>query len=366
MYIKKLKSYIFLQLLSGCILVTSVLTYIIWLSQSLGFVELIINKGLTLGVWFKLTSLLLPTFLIIIFPISLFLTILFLYNKMINDKELIVAQASGVSHWELASPGIYLGLIVTLICFTLTLFFAPNSIRSFKELQWSVRTDASQLLLKEGAFNQIGKGLTVYVDKYSPEGGLKGILVHDKRDKIKSITLMAENGKIIEIEKKPKVVLINGNRQELTRGSGDLSVLYFDRYLLDIGLYKFNGDSRFTDNRERSTKDLFTLSETDGIKKRNIKKMRIEGHQRITNPILNITLSLIALTFMLKSSFNKKGQIISISYAVLLTILIEGAYLAFSSMAVKKSFLVPSLYLIVILPIVFCIIKIRPKKLHFK
>ena len=362
MHLRVIKSYLFFQLLSGCILVTLSLTYIIWLTQSLGFVELIINKGLSLNIWFKLTFLLLPSFLIIIFPISLFITIIFYYNKMINDRELIVAKAAGVSDWEISIPAIMLGLILTISCLILTLFISPHSIKSFKELQWSIKSDVSHIILKEGTFNQIGKGLTVYVEQHLDEGGLGGILVHDKRDKVKSITFMAEAGKVVENEGKPKVILIRGNRQELSRGGGDLSILYFDEYLLDIGLNKFNVGTRFTDNRERPTSELFKMVDKNNYKNRQVREMRVEGHQRFTNPILNLTLALIGLVFILKGGFNKKGQIINISLAILTTIIIEGTYLTFSNLATSKLSLIPLLYLVTLLPIIISILIIRSKR----
>ena len=362
MHARGIKSYLFLQLFLGCILITLSLTYIIWLTQSLSFVELIINKGLSLSVWLKLTLLLLPSFLVIIFPVSLFLTIIFFYNKMINDRELIVAKAAGISDWEISTPAITLGLISTVFCLILTLFISPFSIKTFKELQWDISSDASQIILKEGAFNQIGKGLTVYVEKHLDEGGLGGILVHDKRDKIKSITFMAEGAKIVENKGTPKVILINGNRQELTRGSGDLSVLYFDEYLLDIGLNKIDAGTRFTDNRERPTYELFTMLEKNTISSKQFREMRVEGHQRFTNPMLNLTLVLIGLVFILKGGFNKKGQKINISLAVATMIFIEGTYIAFSNLATNKLSLIPLMYLVTFLPIIISIFLIRSKR----
>ncbi len=343
-------------------MVTLSLTYIIWLTQSLSFVELMINKGLSLSVWFKLTFLLLPSFLVIVFPVSLFITIIFYFNKMINDRELIVAKAAGISDWEISTPAITLGLVLTVFCLILTLFISPFSMKSFKELQWSIRSDASHIILKEGTFNQIAKGLTVYVEEHLDDGGLGGILVHDKRDKIKSITFMSEGAKIVENEGRPKVILINGSRQELSRGSGDLSLLYFDEYLLDIGLDKSDLGTRFTDNRERPTYELLTMQDKNTYSNKQVREMRVEGHQRFTNPILNLTLVLIGLAFILKGEFNKKGQKINILLAILTTILIEGVYIAFSNLATNKLSLIPLMYLITLLPIIISIFIIRSKR----
>ena len=89
--------YVFRQLFVGMILVTAGLTCIIWLSQSLRFVELIVNRGVGVGTFVYLTMLMLPNFLTVILPIALFCVIVFIYAKMITDRELVVMRAAGVS-----------------------------------------------------------------------------------------------------------------------------------------------------------------------------------------------------------------------------------------------------------------------------
>ena len=54
--------YVLRQLLTGMLLVSAGLTCIIWLSQSLRFVEMIVNRGLSAGTFVYMTMLLLPNF----------------------------------------------------------------------------------------------------------------------------------------------------------------------------------------------------------------------------------------------------------------------------------------------------------------
>ena len=69
--------YVLRQLFVGVVLVTLGLTSIIWLSQSLRFVEMIVNQGVTAVTFIYLTMLMLPNFLTIILPIALFCVTLF-------------------------------------------------------------------------------------------------------------------------------------------------------------------------------------------------------------------------------------------------------------------------------------------------
>ena len=72
-----LNAYILRQLAVVTLVVAVTLTCAIWLTQSLRFIELIVNRGLTLGTFFNLTLLLLPSFLWLLLPIALFAAVLF-------------------------------------------------------------------------------------------------------------------------------------------------------------------------------------------------------------------------------------------------------------------------------------------------
>ena len=59
---------------------TTALVALIWLTQSLRFVELVVNRGLSMRVFFQLTGLLIPNFVAVILPITLFVVVQFVYR----------------------------------------------------------------------------------------------------------------------------------------------------------------------------------------------------------------------------------------------------------------------------------------------
>ncbi|MGA0394519.1 MAG: LptF/LptG family permease, partial [Rhodospirillales bacterium] len=135
----ELNKYVLRQLLIGMVIVTIGLTCVIWLTQSLRFVDMIVNRGLTAGTFVYLTMLLLPNFLSIILPIAVFTVVVFTYSKLISDRELIVMRAAGLSQHALARPAILLAAIVCLFSYIINIFILPESYRMFRELQWEVR-----------------------------------------------------------------------------------------------------------------------------------------------------------------------------------------------------------------------------------
>ena len=241
--------YVLRQLLVGMILVTAGLTCVIWLTQSLKFIEMIVNRGLTTGVFMYLTMLLLPNFLSIVLPIALFTVIVFTYSKLITDRELVVMRAAGVSQNALARPGLVLALIVVAFGYLINIYLLPQSYRMFKELQWDIRHSYSHILLQEGTFNEISKNTNIYVRERTSDGQLLGVLVHDGRDPQKPYTLLAERGAMLEGKEGSRVVMYNGNRQEVDPQTHQFSILYFDRFIFELETDSGTIDDRFRESK---------------------------------------------------------------------------------------------------------------------
>ena len=143
--------YVFQQLFVGMVFVTICFTCIIWLSQSLRLVELIVNRGVSAGTFVYLTLLMLPNFLPVILPIALFCVVVFVYAKLIMDRELVVMRASGLGQMAIAKPALVLAVLVVGVGYFLNLYLIPESYRMFRQMQWDIRYNYSHILLKAGS-----------------------------------------------------------------------------------------------------------------------------------------------------------------------------------------------------------------------
>ena len=107
--------YIFGRIFWWTVFVTACLTCVVWLSQSLKFIEMIVSRSLSVSMFVYFTALMLPTFLALILPIALLFAVLFTYNKLTVDSELVVMRAAGFSQWSLARPALMVGAAATLV-----------------------------------------------------------------------------------------------------------------------------------------------------------------------------------------------------------------------------------------------------------
>lgn len=349
--VKRVDRYILRQLLVATVFITVTLTCVVWLTQSLRFVEMIVNRGLSAPLFVYLTLLLLPTFLSVIMPVAVFAATLFTYNKLLIDSELLVLRAGGLGPFALGRPALIMATLVTVICYAITLYFMPASFREFKDLQYTLRNAYPSVLLQEGVFNNISDGLTVYVRERAAGGELHGIIVHDSRNEQQPVTMMAEDGAIVTGERGPRVVMGTGNRQEISEKDGRLSLLYFDRYTFDIGDTDKAGEVRWREPRERFLDELLFPGEQESTLF-SFQKFRMEAHHRLAGPLLPLSFTLVALALLLHGDFDRRGQTWRILAAVGVVIVVESAMLGFKNIGEKLPATVPMMYLTPLLPLV--------------
>ena len=343
--------YILRQMTVAMVLVTTGLTAILWLTQSLRFVEITVNRGASLGVFMELTLLVLPNFLTVILPVALFAVVLFTYNKLITDRELVVMRSAGLSHWALARPAVMLATANVLVSLVLNVWLIPYSVTKFHQLQWTLRNSATSVMLQEGIFNQVVPGLTVYVRARDTAGELLGVIIHDTRNPTRSVTMIAERGALLKGEgDNPKVLLINGTRQQVTRGSNRLSLLYFDNYAMEFSDGSASDSNRYRDARERPTWELFSATEAE-VGPVNYRQFRVEGHQRLASPLYHFAFAFLAAACLLPGLYNRRGQADRLVLAIALMVLVQAMALGVSNIATRDLMFLPLIYLAPLLPV---------------
>src|SRR3984957_17579100 len=147
--VTRLDRYIFRQLLVALIAVTGGLTALVWLIQSLRFVELVVNHGLSLVAFVELTGLLIPSFVAVMLPITTFVVVQFVYQRLAGDREITVMRAAGLSPLALSRPGLGVATLAALCGFALNLWIVPASLTDFRQFQWEIRNRMAAFLLQE-------------------------------------------------------------------------------------------------------------------------------------------------------------------------------------------------------------------------
>src|ERR1700742_2494463 len=120
--------YLFKNLCNATIFIALTLTLVIWLTQSLKLLELVANSDAPPSMFLRLVALTLPKFLEIILPLSLVIAVLFTYNRLIMDNEVIVMRACGVDQYALARPAVGLAICTSILLMFISAWLSPRCV----------------------------------------------------------------------------------------------------------------------------------------------------------------------------------------------------------------------------------------------
>ena len=348
-HISRIDRYLFRQLLTALLAVTMCMVALTWLTQSLRLIEVVVNHGLSLGVFFELSSLLIPSFLAVILPITSFVAVLFVYIRLAGDRELTVMRAAGVSQIALARPAMVMTVLVVALGYVLNLWIVPASEGAFREFQFEIRNRLAAFLLQEGVFTPVMDDMVVYVRTRDRDGTLHGILVDDARQPDHRATILAESGHLVETREAPRVMLVNGSREEIDARTGGLSVVTFTSYSLDLTQPARSEEPRLQDIGEMSLDQL--LHPTAAlVNNRTASRLLVEAHKRLSSPLTSASFVMIALATVLTGTFRRYGGLLRPMVAITCAVVLVALGLALDSLAVRHVGLIPLIWVRAALP----------------
>jgi lipopolysaccharide export system permease protein len=348
-----LNQYIFRQAVITTLIVTLVLTAVVWLTHSLRSMDLVINRGVSISSIMGLVLLLLPDVLSILLPISLFISVLVVLNRMQQDHETVVMGAVGLSPWQIAKPFIKVALWCSFVLCLISFLLLPLSFKQFKTLQLSYQNHYKTSLIQAGEFLNFNK-VTVFVKERDAAGDVRGIFIYDGRNGDRPVTFTAGSGHLVESETGPKLILFDGTRQAIDGQNKGVSFLTFTQYVHELKRPADGENKRDKKPSECYIWELF--GDNSQLSPEEQRKMRVEGNSRLLMPILPLVFSLIALSILLLIPYNRIMPSLPFVWATLCVLGVEIAMVTFLNYAGQKEGFIYMAYAAVFLPLVACIL----------
>ncbi len=366
-----LDKYVLKQIGLATFVISIILIVIIFLIQSLRFLDIIIEAGASGNAFWILTLLALPRFFEVIVPISLMIATLFIYNKLINDSELIVMRSAGLSPLRLSFPALFFAGFITVCMYVNSGWVAPTSLMNMEQTMNVIKTQASSFLFKEGVFTNLSKKITAYIQHKQQNGTLEGILIYDKRKKDEPpITILAKRGSLlIDSDNNKRVIVYEGSRQQYFPDEKKLERLEFNRYILNFPKESDDLDIRGYEPEERTLPDLIFNRDDQNNKNPQFKRnLMAELHKRLTAPFMALTFASICLACLMSGTFDRRGISKRLLIAAITGICIQGMYLGSFNYAQKNTTGIAVMYLLAFLPFAASILylKMMPTLNHFR
>lgn len=315
---KIIKRYFTKQLVTIFVMLLLILTGLAWMLQLMSMMKFLINYGINIGNFLGLTVLMIPFIVSIIIPFVTFISVIFVYNKLIADNEITVLSSAGMSPAQIAKPAIQLAFILAIIHWTLNLWIVPSTQAKFYDTQWELRYGLAHMKIHEGAFTRMADGLVVYVDKVSGYD-LSQIILSDNRSPDTEITIFAEKGKLVSTNRGLSIIMDNGSIQYL---SDNFTVGTFDDFDMDLNLGDPDTETVFKVRRIPTSELIYDITHKTKIKEYKKKLIVSELATRLLGPIMNLILASICVLVLLSSSLLRRrasfAPIIAIGFMAVL------------------------------------------------
>src|SRR3546814_15336670 len=107
----------------------------------------------------------------------------------------------------------------------------------------------------------------------------------------------------------------NGNRQEVERGTGRFSLLYFDRYTIELNEFGEMTQSRWREPKERFLSELLWPAD-DERDLRYHQELLAEGHQLLVAPLYTGVVAVLGLAAPLARQCHRPGHATRVLVAV--------------------------------------------------
>ena len=240
--------------------------------------------------------------------------------KLEKDNELIVIWTSGLNKIYIVNLILRISLIFMFLQLFLTTIVNPKLLNYSRFLLKNSEFQFIPSLLKEKQFNDAIKGLTVFVEEKDEGNKFKNIFIRDDGNNLSTIgssssnfafTVLAKSGNVSEDKK--SLVLYDGNIQKLTKNQDTVSIIKFEKTVLNFTGLTTKSISE-PKMQETSTLKIFNCIKNNYTSidmhnctnsKQSKMDTKIEINKRFGMPVFIPLISLICC-FLLSSRKDKK------------------------------------------------------------
>jgi lipopolysaccharide export system permease protein len=308
--------YTFRTTLSAFVIVLASLTAIIWVSYALRDIDLMTSQGQTILTFIAITSLVIPQLILVIAPVAFVLAVAQMLNKLANDSEIIVMNAAGMSPWRLFRGFFAVAVLVSVLVLFVSAYLSPECLRILRRWATDVRADVVANIVQPGRFLTLERGLLFHIRERQPNGVLVGIFVDDHRNPNEEVTVLAEQGQIVETQTGSFMILQNGSVQRRRPNDRDPTIVNFETYAFDLSSFSHGNQALTYPARERYTWELISPDPDDPVFLREPNQFRAELHDRIASPFYPIAFVIIAYGYLGAPRTTRQNRTMAICSAI--------------------------------------------------
>ena len=298
-----------------------VLVAVFWISRAVRLFDRLIADGQSTLVFLEFTALGLPRIILMVLPLATFAAAVYVTNRLRNESELTVMQATGSSPWQLMRPVFVFSLIVGLAVAFLAHQLVPTALDRLSIRENEVNQDATARFLTEGAFVHPSDGVTLYTRDIDEDGVLKNVFLSDRRNPEARVTYTAADAYLVRTDGSRSLLMVDGLAQRYTPEDGRLATSVFQDFSYDISNILNTNETIQREVGSIPTWEMLRRwDEISALTGQSLGYLTEELHSRISQPIFAITTALFGFAVLISSGFTRFGswREVLVAFAILL------------------------------------------------
>ncbi|MFM1879682.1 MAG: hypothetical protein RLZZ241_2548 [Bacteroidota bacterium] len=289
----------------------------------------------------------------LLFPIFLFLSIIFFTSKMANNTEIVAILSSGVSFGRFLRPYWIGATIIAVLMFAMGMFVVPKASKGYNEFNYKYLKKGSKDRETSNIFNQLGDHDYIYVSSFDPARQIGYNFTYEHFNEKKELEYKIAAANIRWLEDEGKYRLTSYTRRNLTGASERLQTLR----RLDT-VFSFKIDDLTPVSYIAETKNLFELNQFIRDQRRkgdpNVNTFVLVSYKRWALPVTAFVLTIIGVAV---SSMKRRGGMgVNLAFGILVAFMYIFLDKVFGTLAEQSGF--PPLLAVSIPNLVFGLIGI--------
>ncbi|WP_181408013.1 LptF/LptG family permease [Pararhizobium mangrovi] len=290
----------------GTLIVTGVLAMT---TQILLYVNVMTSTSQSLMTYGELALMLMPKVLIIVMPFALLIGAGQTLGRMNEDSELVVAEAAGAPPRTVGKPLLLIAVGMAFVTLLSNNFVEPYSNHRLRDIVTEARGDLLSSAIQTGTFTKLDDNVYFNVQNVASGGELRGIFISDERDPASNLTYFAKSGRLVRTDETQLLVLSDGQFQTQNTKTGEVSIVRFQSYALDLALFPGGGEGTLYYPKERPTTYLFSPDPNDKAYRDRPDLFTKEINRRFSEWMYPLLVGLVALSFMGRAKSNRAARI---------------------------------------------------------
>lgn len=239
----------------------------------------------------------------LLFPIFLFLSIIFFTSKLASNTEIVAILSSGVSYGRFLRPYLIGASIIALTMLIMAMFIVPNASKGYNEFKYKYLKKGKKDRVTSNIFNQLNENDFIYVSSFDPVRQKANKFTFERFNADNTLDFKISASSIRWVAKDSTYNLVKYQKRKMV---GDSAIIE-TKNRLDT-LFTFKIEDLTPVSYVAETKNLFELNKFIDNQRRkgasNINNYVLVKYRRWGLPITAFILTIIAVAV---SSVKRRG-----------------------------------------------------------